>query len=567
MEKSESLKELDINKIIILESSDRWGGRLDTDIITLNETDGETEVIKEEEGAMRFTYPDKKDPKSKSNMPLLAALIKDLHMEDHVVSFFMTPQGQSGGQADPVPNCNTRYIYGRFFTAWYSMQNPSVLKDMFSLEGDEEFKSANEIAKDIYHKLLVHNEATLLEQFPKIGVVIRKQKDTKLLQEYENQDYWDFFRNEFTWKVGMQETPLNKFSMRALMTTMNYSEGCLDMMVEMMGYLGERNAGCIIQFLISVDLTRGEMYQLKNGWSSLVENIVEKVHQKVEMRKSYGVSMISEETEDFKLTLKSQIYIKNKDMETILAKHVVMAVPPKSVEDITFTFKDSTNWGKIESKICQSLKGVHLTKINLYFEKDWWNQTKNTLMYGPNITNLPCQSVYPFYGECKAAGCKGCDKCDDHPCPAALTIYCRINSAVFWSALQRLGHLFQSPLQTKRCELLPASESVVSEAIKQLSKVFNTKHIPQPVLTSYKSWDGRDDSKENGRNYFISDQYHGYDSHGWGLGVDDREIMKEATQPIKGKNLYFCNEAWSGYQGWVEGSLQSTERVVEKLLE
>ena len=565
LEKSESVEELDIKKMIILEKSDRWGGRLDTDIIPLKGTDGETGVVKEEEGAMRFTYPDKKDPESKSNMPLLAALIKDLQMEDHVFPFFMTPQDLSGGQVDPVPNCNTRYIYGRFFTAWYALQNPSVLRDMFSLEGDEQFKSADKIVKDIYRKLLDHNKAKLLVQFPKIGEVIWKQMDTNLLQEYLNPDYWDFFRNEFTWKVGMQETSLNQFSM----TTMNYSEGCLNMMVEMEGYLGEGNAGCFIQLLISFDLIWNKIYQLKNGWSSLVEKIVEKVYKKdgVVMNKSCGVSMISEETAYFKLTLKPPRVTKteNKDMRTILAKHVVMAVPPKSVEDITFTFNDSTNWEKIESNICQSIDGVHLTKINLYFKNDWWNQTKNTLMYGPNITSLPCESIYPFYGECKAAGCKGCDKCNDHPCPAALTIYCRINSAEFWSSLQRLGHPFQSTLQTKRCELLPASESVVSEAIKQFSKVFNIRHIPQPVLTSYKSWDGRYESKENGRNYFKSDQYHGYATHRWGLGVDDREIMKEATQPIKGKNLYFCNEAWSGYQGWVEGSLQSTEKVVQML--
>ena len=94
----------------------------------------------------------------------------------------------------------------------------------------------------------------------------------------------------------------------------------------------------------------------------------------------------------------------------------------------------------------------------------------------------------------------------------------------------------------------------------------NREDIPDPLLTSYKSWDGKDQSKENGPNYSKSNSYHGYAVHMWGIGTDDREVMKKATQPIKGKNLYFCNEAWSGYQSWVEGALLSTDKVVKKLL-
>ncbi|XP_063679758.1 uncharacterized protein LOC134815177 [Bolinopsis microptera] len=226
LEKPDNLEELAIKKIIILEKSVRWGGRLCTDIIKIKKTEDRREFVKEEEGAMRFTYPDKSDPKSKSNMPLLAELIKFLQMEDDVLPFYMEPRKikkepqNQPGDADSVPNCNSRYFNGRHFTDWYTTQNPNLWKNLFNLEGDEEFKSAGEIVKDIYRKLLDHNKSKLLFNFSKTAEVILEQKDTNLLQEYEDQKYWAFFRNEFTWPVGMQEIPLNKFSMQALLTTM-----------------------------------------------------------------------------------------------------------------------------------------------------------------------------------------------------------------------------------------------------------------------------------------------------------------------------------------------------------
>ena len=583
LEKPDNLEELAIKKIIILEKSDRWGGRLCTDIIKIKETEDRREVVKEEEGAMRFTYPDKDDPNSKTNMPLLAHLIKSLQMEDDVVHFYMEPRKEQGNSGT-VPNCNSRYFNGKHFTDWYTTQNPDLWKNLFNLERVEEFKSAGEIVKDIYRKLLDHNKSKLLFHFPNKALVILEQKDTELLQEYENQDYWAFFRNDFTWTVGMQEIPLNKFSMQALLTTMKYSHGCIMMMVQTQGFLcvslSEGNVGSILQDLITFNLIWNKLYQFKKGWSSLVNTIIKKHLKKtdrsdgvkVEMRKSCGVSMICEETKGFKLTFESHEY-------EISAKHVVMAVPPKSVDDITFTFDADEGElnGESLDKIIRPVEGIHCTKINLYFDNDWWNQTEGTLMYGPNITSLPCAFVYPFYGDCKSKGCKGCDKCDDDPCPAALTIYCDVNNAQYWSSLQKLGHQFQSPLQKGKKNLLPASEPVVDEAIKQFSKVFNIKEIPHPILTSYRSWDGGDRSWngeerswngeerswDDGDNLATCD--YGYAIHMWGVGVDDRKIMKKATQPIKGKNLYFCNEAWSGFQGWVEGSLLSTEKVVNAL--
>jgi len=118
-------------------------------------------------------------------------------------------------------------------------------------------------------------------------------------------------------------------------------------------------------------------------------------------------------------------------------------------------------------------------------------------LFGPNITNLPCGFVYPFYGRCECdpdqEGLCACDATTldaATSCIAALTIYCDVNNAQFWSSLQLLGHTFTSVLQEEQRHkmLSAASEPVVIEALRQLRKVFNRTDIPSPILTSYRSW-------------------------------------------------------------------------------
>jgi monoamine oxidase len=97
---------------------------------------------------------------------------------------------------------------------------------------------------------------------------------------------------------------------------------------------------------------------------------------------------------------------------------------------------------------------------------------------------------------------------------------------------------------------MPASESLVWEAMSELKEIFNVEEVPYPILTSYSSWNGEGD--------------HGYGYHFWNVGVDDKNL--EVTRPVKEKNLYICNEAWSSYQGFVEGSLKSAENVVDRIV-
>ena len=89
---------------------------------------------------------------------------------------------------------------------------------------------------------------------------------------------------------------------------------------------------------------------------------------------------------------------------------------------------------------------------------------------------------------------------------------------------------------------------------RAVRKLFHTDTVPAPVMTSARIW--------MGSTVFGSppEQQVGYGVHQWGLHADDREVIKAMIEPMP--NLFTCGEAFSDYQGWVEGALRSADLVL-----
>ena len=86
-----------------------------------------------------------------------------------------------------------------------------------------------------------------------------------------------------------------------------------------------------------------------------------------------------------------------------------------------------------------------LLKINLYFDEAWWRTgaVQPPVRFGPNFTDLPLNSVYPFYSLATEAAAPGADD-SKAVGAAALTIYCDLDNTTFWSGLQHVGERFTS---------------------------------------------------------------------------------------------------------------------------
>ena len=58
------------------------------------------------------------------------------------------------------------------------------------------------------------------------------------------------------------------------------------------------------------------------------------------------------------------------------------------------------------------------------------------------------------------------------------------------------------------------------------------------------------------------EQQFGFGVHQWGLHASDDQVIAEMVEPFPG--LYTCGEAFSDYQGWVEGALRSADLVLDR---
>lgn len=583
--------------LMVIEQSDELGGRLQSDIIEFSACDlpvDEDDVtgyhhcwVKEEEGGMRFSS-------DKNVMPKLWSLIHELKNKAPVPedpTFKIVPF-----QMKPNNGCNSnRYSFnGHNFTEWYSKENPIVWSELFKLEEDELKKSPGDIGNEMYKRVMEHNCDKLLYYLENRNSNWgRTQLDLLLTQDspgtkekidfanlVQNPSYWQWVRTHFTWCVEGEDFLLCKFSMTALMVEMGYSSGCIQMLTHAVGFicltLTPGNAGVVLQMLVTNNNTHPDLKCFKYGFSVLINKLMDRITTFIVEQKSdkdswrmkgttvTNVSTVPYRQIGYKIDLKSR---DGKKLKSIKAKTVILAIAHDSFVDLftqKYFYNDiSSNALPIPSAAYNSVTGVRMVKINLFFDREWWNeglvqiigQPKRNL-YGPNTTNLDLGSVYPFYSfSCPEDVMQGGR-------PAALTIYCDESNARFWSDLQRIGLLFKSELQTKYKDMQAASRPLVKEARRQLAILFEYKEVPEPVLTTFKDWNGA-----FGENKDVNcRKYNGYAIHQWKLDVDDKKMTQEMVQPFGEKQrIYCCNEAWSDFQGWVEGSLTSADLVLDAI--
>ena len=507
-------------KVVIVERLNRTGGRLDTDLIKI---DGKT--VRDEEGGMRFNY----------GMKELMALNGALDLCHKIVNFPMAPPSDA-------PNYNRYYVRGREFTYEDSAKNPSIWGEIYNLSEEEQGKTPVDLITEIYDKIVRANgEAPPANPTP---------------------EYWQRFRLDFKW----DRTNLYEWQLWSLIRDMGYTEECITMMSHALGFEGPflslANAGEAFQIL--EDFPQNPVYYtFKDGFSTLPNALVQRVQDAGgSIHLSTNVETIENSEGGYCLKLtkapegqSSDRFVADGEVVEIKAKQVILAIASKALRNIyqsSPVFYENENaqviWQNLESVV-----DMRLLKINLYFGESWWENSEyldGTLSYGPSFTDLPANSLYPFYSL----------KSADNPNPtspsnpAALTIYCDFNNTNFWQGLQNVGPLFNSPLQEQHTEeepqvIFPTSQAIVDEAIKQISKVYKVKKpIPNPVMTSFRLWGGESDF--------------GYAYHQWALNANDAEVMPALVEPVPG--IFTCNEAYSDMQGWVNGSLRSTDQVLVK---
>jgi len=364
---------------------------------------------------------------------------------------------------------------------------------------------------------------------------------------------------------------------KGLLMDMDYSEECVEMLSQSIGFAGPfkvpTNAGDAFQIL--ADFPKDpHYYTFQRGFSTLVKKVRNALpRHRVSIMLSTNVNSIDRDGEGFRLKLITnkgkasgrgrQSYNPNLPgvQKIISCRQVVVATATKGMEDLFSTSPALNEGGQVLRNRIRTVRGMRLMKINLYFKQPWWLNRDGVVdppvQFGPNFSDLPLNSIYPFYSIPVAKGGEEQENLTEeekeHYKAAALTMYCDFDKSMFWEGLQSVGEKFSSHLQGKLSAespqtLFPASKAVVTELKKQLSQMFciDIDNVPEPILTSYRLWDGDEDFE--------------FAYHQWRLGVDDIRVRKHLANPLP--NIFFCNEAISDMQGWVNGALRSCDKAL-----
>ncbi|MGF1681576.1 FAD-dependent oxidoreductase [Photobacterium minamisatsumaniensis] len=550
------LKETNCEDLVIIDGANRTGGRLDSDLITFS--DGST--VKEEEGGMRFTF---------DYMDNLMALFSKLDITDDIVPFPMNSNGN-----------NRRYFRGESFNVNQSSENDyAVWSDLYNLSPSEKNIEPNEMIKTVYNRILAANPD------------FTNQWDTDDLTP----EYWQAFRLDCKW----DGTALYNWSLWDLFMAMDYSNESVTLLYRLTGFngtfLSRMNAGEAFQLLL--DFPNDPQFKtLKKGFSTLPNALVESIGKdKIHLRTRLENIEINDKKSKMKYTLtyKGTTPAGLVSESKIETNKVILALPRLALEKL---FVKSNAYNRLHEQqaselwnTLQSSTNQPLLKINLYYDKAWWTEDQTaqpTVEFGPNFSDLPTGSVYPFYSlddELSAALAASQSSHngemvlsdsekerinqvneEKYDKPAALTIYCDYLNINFWSALQNTGEKFSSEMQqeanfTFPQTIFPASKAVVKQATTFFKQIFNSSYVPKPVFTSARIWQGSTQFDVKASEQF------GYGVHQWGLGANDREVIETMIQPFgEDIQVYTCNEAYSDYQGWVEGSLRSSNVMLNR---
>ncbi|MEZ4932987.1 MAG: FAD-dependent oxidoreductase [Saprospiraceae bacterium] len=505
-------------KIAVVDRLGRTGGRLQTDHIFIKDVNGKPVEAKDEEGGMRFNF----------SMQEVITLSYELGLCDEIVPF-----------GDGGPN-NRICVRGRSFTnADAAANNGAIWSELYNLKENEKGQGPGGLLGLAFKYLLAIN-------------------NTPTGTDTTTPEFWQKFRLEYEYK-GKK---LNEWGTWAFLRDYGFSEEAMQMFLDTVGFEGP--------FLSSVSL--GEAFQIledfpenpkyyayRQGFSTLPNALVKKIKEGKNASISLGVTIesLDKTKEGYVATWSTTpgVFPKGhhaKEAGKVSFNKVILALPKKALKNLTansplLNATYNTNYAQF-AKNLNGVLDMKLLKINLYYNQAWWEEDGLTgqppVMNWGSFTDLPLGSAYvfnPVYPQ-------------DVDGPAALTIYCDFNRTTYWETLQAIGPMFSSALQKEHDNdvpqtIYPASEAVVEAATEQLKILFKTNNVlPRPLLTSFRYWDGEDDF--------------GYAYHQWGRFVNDREVIAGLVNPVK--DVYTCNESWSDMQGWVNGSLRSSELVLTK---
>lgn len=331
-------------RILILEKTNRVGGLLKSELVNIDNY-----TIKQEEGGMRFT-------KNSSTY----TLCKKLDLE--IVPFKSANEN------------NLNHIRGIQFTnneatnlnIWHKLYNTGIV---------DTTKSPYDILMNVFEYIRIMNR----------GI------------DPQTPECWQNVR--LNWMVD--NIPLYKWDFELLLRKMGLTYETIKMIQYSIGFrsLFNRNCNAGFGFQSNLDFTEEANFcTLKYGFDFLPVTLAKKFTENGgEIRFLSEVTTINEPIkDDDSITVQYAVLGEDRTktvVKSVRCKNLILALPKISLQKLATTndwFNKVENFNPyVNSVISQSL-----TKINLYYDKQWWAQFK--IFGGGNFTDLKLGSVYVF---------------------------------------------------------------------------------------------------------------------------------------------------------------------------
>lgn len=206
--------------------------------------------------------------------------------------------------------------------------------------------------------------------------------------------------------------------------------------------------------------------------------------------------------------------------ETVAAAAVVLALPRRSLR--LLDLRAGPLAGAALAADLDAVVPIPALKVLLAFDRPWWNDLG--IHTGKSVTDLPMRECVYF---------------EAPPLGLMAACYVDADAVGYWEALEGPS----APGD-------PATPEVLRAIVRHLEAVHGVP-VPPPVWSAVSDW---------GADPF------GAGWHYWREGVPPLAVAARMRAPVPGVPVHVCGEAWSTAQGWIMGSLQTTERVLQEHL-
>lgn len=318
------------------------------------------------------------------------------------------------------------------------------------------------------------------------------------------------------------------------------------------------SAGEAIEF-ICLDFTQSVTYKaLRWGYDCLPLALAERfTHAGGQIWRGSRLVKVEEATGHSRRLALTMAHRDSGAYYTVYADQVVLALPKRALELIdlsAFEAQGSPYAGAMQTfrRNREAVFGQPAFKLFMAYENPWWQSMG--FQSGRSITDLPIRQCY-YFGTVH------------QPVPGAanqpdrallMASYDDASTVSYWRGLEWTDQeLKDAPRYRGQGELsrqdtpgdvLGATPEMIRHAQAQLEEMHG-QTLPAPLYAAYKDW---------------SQDPYGGGWHLWNVGADVKQVMKAMRNPVEQLPLYVTGEAYSSWQGWVEGALTVTENLLQE---